>query len=402
MDKNRRHFLDLSMGLVITGGLPRVLASAEQKLGYGEFLHGVASGDPLNDRVIIWTRITPKQHPASLKLIYEVSLLDNFSKLVQNGIAFALKENDYTVKIDVRELEAGTQYYYRFRAANDFSVVGETKTLPKHTNKTTLAVFSCANYTSGFFNVYKDATRFKDKIDAVVHLGDYIYEYGMFDDDGKPAYGTKNAKKTGRVLPKSNDKNLQTLKDYRLRYSLYRSDTDLQKLHQKYPFICIWDDHEVIDNANKTGADQTKFSIDNYEDLKHAAIKAYYEWLPIRPPYDTDNKKIYRVFHFGELFSLYMLETRLLNRAPQLHYDDYFQNDGNFNQATFQHDLLSTKRRLLGNEQSTWLKTELKNSRAHWQFIAQQVKVSESPVPQEIIGMARSYFNSNDDLKKAE
>jgi len=400
MDKSRRYFLDLSVGVVISTGLSRLSFGTEEKLGTGEFLHGVASGDPLVDKVIIWTRVTPQKTPASVRIVYEVSLFDNFSQLIQTGLVVALKDNDYTVKVDLQELEAGTRYYYRFRAANNSSMVGRTSTLPKETNNTTLAVFSCANYTCGFFNAYRDACKFKDKIDVVVHLGDYIYEYGMTEKNGEPAYGTKNAKKIGRVLPKSNDKKLNSLGDFRRRYALYKRDTDLQDLHQLFPFICIWDDHEVIDNAYNTGAEQSKLTAPKYRELKHAAVKAYYEWLPIRPPFGAVSEKIYRSFHFGELFSLYMLDTRLLNRTQQLNYNDYFNAKGDFDEASYLQGINSSKREMLGNEQLKWLEEELQNSQSKWQFIAQQVKVSKSLVPLEIIALANRYKNTAEQIEK--
>lgn len=401
MDKYRRRFLNLSTGVIISTGLSRLGFSEESKLDNGQFLHGVASGDPLQNKVIIWTRVTPENLTPSIGIIYEVSHQNNFSKLTQSGFVQAQKENDFTVKIDLNELEPGTTYYYRFRSANNISVTGNTVTLPLKTKKITFAVFSCANYTSGYFNVYQDVCKLKNKIDVIIHLGDYIYEYGLYDELGRPAYGTKNAAKSGRMLPENNDKSLKSLTDYRRRYSLYRSDPDLQELHQNFPIISIWDDHEVLNNAYETGAYDSHLTASEYSEQKKSAIQSYYEWLPIRPPYGSESEKIYRSFHFGDLLSLYMLDTRLVSRSVQIDYRDYFK-DQNFDDVAFMQDISSSKRSLLGQNQLEWLKEELTNSNAHWQFIAQQVKVSRSDVPLEIVKKASKYYSSGDDVEKAK
>ncbi|WP_299881489.1 alkaline phosphatase [uncultured Cocleimonas sp.] len=401
MDKYRRRFLSLSTGVIISTGLINLGLSDEKKLGNGQFLHGVASGDPLQDKVIIWTRLSPEKVTPSIGIIYEVSHKNDFSTLIHTGIVYAERENDFTVKVDLNKLEPGTRYYYRFRSANNVSTIGNTITLPSHTKKMTFAVFSCSNFTSGYFNVYRDVCKLKNKIDLIIHLGDYIYEYGMYDESGKPAYGTKNSVKSGRQLPDDNDKALKSLNDYRRRYSLYRSDPDLQELHKNFPVISIWDDHEILNNVYALGVYDNDMTSNEYEKQKKSAIKAYYEWLPIRPPYGSESEKIYRSFHFGDLLSLYMLDTRLLSRSAQFDYSDYIK-DQYFDEITFKKDISSSKRSLLGQDQLEWLESELSNSNTRWQFIAQQVKVTNSNVPLEIIKAANKYFKSEDKEEKAK
>ncbi len=395
MDNERRSFLNITAGIIVSIGLPLFAHESKknQTLGNGFFLHGIASGDPLQDKVVIWTRVTPDTDINSISVIYEISHDINFTKIYRLDYAVALKEHDYTLKIDLQGLEADTQYFYRFKTENSVSAIGKTRTLPKTTNKVTLAVFSCANYTSGYFNAYHDACSF-NQIDVVVHLGDYIYEYGMLDEHGKDAYGTKNAQNIGRVLPKNNSKELLNLEDYRLRYALYRSDPDLQKLHANFPFICIWDDHEVADDAYSYGISSNNQTLEKYLKRKQDAIKAYYEWLPIRPPLADEYDKIYRAFHFGTLFSLYMLDTRLFARDKQLDYQDYVQTDGSLDLKQLQTDLENPKRELLGKSQFSWLKKELEASSTQWQILAQQIKMSPSFVPLETIELLTKYNNA--------
>ena len=387
MFENRRDFLNLTASVIISFATPLFGEEKEKKnyiLTDGSFLHGVASGDPQKDKVIIWTRVTPANKLKSLSVIYEVSKEENFKNIYRSEPVYALQENDYTLKIDLQDLQAGTQYFYRFKTKNSISVTGKTKTLPIKTDKITLAVFSCANYTNGYFNAYNDAASFK-QIDAVVHLGDYIYEYGMLDENSQDAYATKNAKSIGRELPKNNSQQLVTLEDYRLRYALYRSDSDLQNLHKEFPFIVIWDDHEIANNIYSKGSTLKQ---------RNSAIKAYYEWLPIRPPYENEHEKIYRSFHFGELFSLYMLDTRLIARDKQLNYNDYMPKNKDFNLKKFQTDLQESNSKLLGEEQFKWLHKELENTQTKWQILGQQVKVSPSYIPLEVIKLQVQYQNA--------
>lgn len=399
MNYSRREFLDITAGVVLSTGISLWSVESDTKhiLDSGRFEHGVASGDPLQEQLIIWTRVTPKGAPQSIRIRYEVALDPEFKKYCDSGYIEALKIRDYTVKIDLKGLSPYTRYYYRFKTADSTSTVGTGRTLPREIDKVTLAVFSCANYTSGYFNVYQDAAQF-DQIDAIIHLGDYIYEYGMYDTEGCPAYGTRNAKSIGRILPKGNDTVLESLSDYRKRYALYRSDPDLQLLHARVPFIVIWDDHEIADNAYRSGAKEHNDS-KAYLKQKKAAIQAYYEWLPIRPPYGEESDVIYRAFHFGTLLSLYMLDTRLVGRDMQLQYEDYINIEGVFDLKRFEVDRNDSERQLLGSKQMSWLDRELSAHQPRWQFLAQQVKMSHSDIPLEAVQLITRFEHASREEK---
>jgi len=247
------------------------------------FYHGVASGDPLPDAIVIWTRVTPEEELPIIEVKWEISTDKAFGNIIQSGLFTTDPERDYTVKIDVSGLDSGYQYYYRFQALGSTSITGKTKTASQDAAELNLAVVSCSNYEWGYFNAYGDIARQSD-LDAVVHLGDYIYEYGP----GK--YGDTTI---GRFnLPA---KEIITLPDYRTRYSLYRLDEDLRNAHSSHPFINIWDDHEIANDSYQDGAQNHQEDEGSYEDRKAAAVKAYYEWLPIR-----ENGELYRSFQYGD------------------------------------------------------------------------------------------------------
>jgi len=350
------------------------------------FDHGVASGDPLNDRVIIWTRATPRDDIADDKMFdidFEVAKDEAFSEIVRSERVETSKATDYTVKIDVQELEAGTIYYYRFKSGDVISDTGKTKTLPiGDIDKVKMAVFTCANYTNGYFNAYTEASKIED-LDVSIHVGDYIYEYGMFEDDGvTPAYATKNAQTIGRVLPADNDKECIKLEDYRRRYALYHTDSGTQDIHKACAMIVVWDDHEVANDSYKDGAENHNEGEGDYAQRVEEALQAYFEWLPIRPI--TDKKKIFRSFDFGNLVSLHMLETRLCGRDKQLNYADY-QVESGFDIDSFMTDLTSETRTMLGGEELTWLQAKLQTSTATWQVLGQQVLMGKMNLPVEIL-----------------
>lgn len=310
------------------------------------FYHGVASGDPYNDSFVLWTRVTPKVETDKISVAWEVALDKNFQQIVKSGKYLTTPKRDYTVKVVVNGLQPATKYFYRFKSFGTYSKTGTSKTLPdKVQNPIHLAFVSCSNIEFGYFNAY--AAIAKDKVDAVIHLGDYIYEYGP-DKYGDPNFFRKN-------IPA---KEIITLQDYRDRYSQYRLDEDLQNVHGSVPFINIWDDHEITNNAYVSGAQNHQANEGNYEVRKLAAKQAFYEWLPIR-----EGKTHYRKFKFGKTLDLIMLDERLAGR-------------------TMQPDSINDPRRnaeghyLLGEKQMKWLITSLKNSEATWKVIGNQVMFS--------------------------
>lgn len=387
MTLSRRNFLKISglsfCTLVVSTGISG--CSHSTNLTDVSFLHGVASGDPLEDSVIIWTRLSPKDEVKTLNLSYEVSKLEDFSILEHNGDITTNKDRDYTVKVDLQGLDNGTVYYYRFKSNEKISMVGKTKTISKKTTNVKMAVFSCSNYPNGYFNAYMEASKIND-LDVVLHLGDYIYEYGMYNDDGiTPAYGTKNAKEINRELPSDNNTELLTLNDYRKRYALYHTDKGSLALHKNVPFITVWDDHEIANDTYKDGAENHNDNEGEFEDRKLAALQAYFEWLPIRPFKTDDTQIIYRSFDFGDLVSLHMLDTRVLARNKQLNYSNYYNTNGDFDASTFTSDVSSSSRTMLGSEQLSWLKNKISESSASWQVLGQQVLMGKMLLPAYIL-----------------
>lgn len=359
-----------------------------------DFLHGVASGDPLQDKVILWTRLTPVDFSARLKVTWEIATDDQFKQNLKTGVVQTTKTDDFTVKVDATGLQADTIYYYRFHFGNKTSSVGQTKTLPVSTNKVSFAVCSCSNYPAGYFYVYREIA--KQNVDVVIHLGDYIYEYGS---DG---YATEDAEKLGRTLPSDNNKEIIKLDDYRKRYALYRQDKDLQVAHQRHPFIVIWDDHELANDTWRDGAENHQDNEGSFSDRKLAALQAYFEWMPIRPVSNTDRLNIYRQFNFGSLVQLTMLDTRIIARDKQLEYKDYLTASG-LDAQKFQADLTDSKRTLMGYTQRDWLVDKLKQSTATWNVIGQQVLMSKMWIPAELLvslGQITSGGTSPDALAK--
>jgi alkaline phosphatase D len=314
------------------------------------FRHGVASGDPLRDRVILWTRVTvDDDEPVTVR--WAIATDEDLDDVVASGTADATAARDHTVHVDATGLDAATTYYYRFEVGGARSVVGRTRTLPAgELDNVRLAIVSCSNYAAGYFTVYGHIAERRD-IDCVVHLGDYIYEYerGRFD---VPAAGR----------PHDPAHEIVTLADYRTRYASYRRDPDLQALHQWHPMIALWDDHEFADNASDEGALNHNRGEGDWYVRKESARRAYLEWLPVRAP---DSRRIYRSFAFGDLLDLVVLDTRHAGRArpPRA--------------AAVG---LGGDRPLLGTEQEEWLQDRLDESRdrgAPWRVLAQQVMVGQ-------------------------
>ena len=311
------------------------------------FYHSVASGDPFQESVVLWTRVTPKIPTEELTVQWEVALDPSFKRIIRKGQASTTPDRDYSVKVIADKLESGTTYYYRFSHQGVHSKTGRTKTLPTGKEPVNLAFVSCSNIEFGYFNAY--AAILEDDVDAVIHLGDYIYEYGP-NVYGDSTFIRKN------IPPHE----IIALQDYRDRYSQYRLDEDLQNLHGHVPFINIWDDHEITNNAYTTGAQNHQEDEGDYEVRKNTARQAFYEWIPIREG-DTH----YRKFRFGNTLDLIMLDERLEGR-------------------TMQPDSISDPRRtapehqLLGDTQMQWLIDALKQPETTWKVIGNQVIFSYS------------------------
>ena len=372
-DQSRRQFVKtVATGTAIAGsGFGLAGCSDDDEPVIVDFMHGVASGDPLSDRVIIWTRVTTGDE-TSVSIDWQMASDEAFSEIVAEGSAEAALSSDHTVKIDVTGLLADSIYYYRFLVGSTVSPVGRTRTLPEgDVDEVRLAVFSCSNYPAGFFHVYAEAALAED-VNAVLHLGDYIYEYG------KGGYASADAEALGRESDPENE--LLSLEDYRLRYSQYRTDEDLQALHARFPFIIVWDDHEFANDAWREGAENHNDGEGEFLTRQANALKAWQEWLPVRLPDTSNALRIYRRFEFGNLLSLHMLDTRVVGRDQQLDYANYVTADG-IDAVTFEADLTDSNRQLLGAEQTAWLSDGLAGSAATWQVLGQQVLMGRMNIP---------------------
>jgi alkaline phosphatase D len=358
--------------------------------GAVRFDHGVASGDPSTTAAIFWTRVTPPDGAtADIPVVLEVATDAAFAHPVRRSTGLAATAaRDFTVKhdLDGQGLEPGREYFYRFVAAGVTSPVGRVKTLSEgRTPDAVMAVVSCQLYPGGLFNAY-DAISRLERVDAVVHLGDYIYEYGAEAD----AYGMTTGAALNRVPVPTHE--IVSLADYRLRHAQYKSDPDLQAAHARAAFICVWDDHEVANDTWQTGAENHQPATEGeFSARKAAALKAYFEWMPIREPAPGRMAEaIQRTFHFGDLASLMMVETRLQGRGQQLDYatDMTFKAgpDGRPapDAAAFEARRHAADRDLLDGPQRDWLGGELAASRAAgrpWQVLGNQVVMARVAGP---------------------
>ncbi len=312
------------------------------------FYHGVASGDPLTDRVILWTRLTLEEATPSATLSWRIATDTLFQNVVRSGLVTTNADRDYTVKVDATGLQPNTWYYYQFEYNGARSIIGRTRTLPEgNLDRLRLAVVSCADYQNGYYHAYRDLA-LRNSVDAVLHLGDYIYEYPaastLLDRNHQPAH------------------EIITVQDYRLRHSLYKLDKDLRLLHQQLPMIAVWDDHETANNAWTDGAQNHQPDTEGpWEARKRAGKQAYIEWMPIRENATADDE-IYRKFTFGNLLSLYMLDTRLEGRSQQVPASSPEINNPN--------------RTIIGPKQFDWLTSHLRQDSARWIALGQQVMMA--------------------------
>ena len=342
------------------------------------FTHGVASGEPGPDRVLLWTRYRDR---GDVRLRVEVAATPAFARILAGGDAIASIEQDHTAKLVVSGLAPGRWYYYRFVAADGTkSVVGRTRTLPeKSVDAFTLGVFSCANMGFGYFNAYSHAAARAD-IDLMLHLGDYQYEYGR---DYYPTAAEAVARRTIEPAGETID-----LAAYRARYAAYRADPDLRALHARFPMIAMWDDHEIANDSWRDGAENHDPATEgSWLARRTAAIRAYREWMPVS---DED----WAEYRIGTLAALFRPEERLTARTRPVSLADALAGEADpaAALARFRDTVWSDPAHtLLGEAQEGWLAGRMRAAakETRWQVFAQQVNLGYTRMPADAVDWAR-------------
>ncbi|WP_163144850.1 alkaline phosphatase [Bacillus sp. 22-7] len=368
-DIDRRSFLSgagkiagfsLALAMAQSLGVGNLKVDAAPKFSKYPFTLGVASGDPLSDSVVLWTRLAPDplngggmpNHAVPVK--WELAADEYFRKVVKHGTEIAVPELAHSVHVEAEGLMPNTVYYYRFKSGNELSPIGKTKTLPPAGAKVSglsFAFASCQQYEHGLFTAYQHMA--KENLDFVIHLGDYIYEYGP----------NEYISPTGNVRHHSGQE-IISLEDYRNRHAQYKSDQHLREAHAAFPWVVTWDDHEV-ENNYAGGIPEKGQSAEAFIKRRAAAYQAYYEHMPLRLSSmpNGDGMQLYREFSYGSLASFLVLDSRQYR-------DDQANGDGSKPHTP---ESLDPARTLLGKEQEQWVESNLSTSHAHWNVLAQQV-----------------------------
>ena len=341
------------------------------------FKHGVASGDPYPDSVILWTRVTPSAAATAgsgkgprVSVRWQVARDEAFENVVSEGTFGTGPGRDHTVKLEAGGLRPRTSYYFRFLHRGVASRVGRTKTAPAHNatpRRLRFGVVSCSNWQAGWFSAYRHLSE-RDDLDAVLHLGDYLYEYAP----GEYGYGNSNED----IRPHVPAREMVSLADYRQRHAQYKTDRDLLDLHAKAPFIVTWDDHETTNDAYRNGAENHQPETEgDYKVRRARAYRAYDEWMPVRMGSAADlgdGTKLYRRIRFGKLAELSMLDLRTY-RSKQV--------------ANGLSGVSDPDRTITGDAQLNWLKDSLRNSRAQWKLVGNPVMIAPvvfPPLPADV------------------
>lgn len=340
-----------------------VLARPGLALGQAPALfgHGVASGDPMPDRVIIWTRVTPVPEATAgsglgppTEVDWEVARDQSFTQIVAHGQAVSAAASDHTIKLDVTGLPADTELWYRFHASGQTSEAGRTRTAPEpgaSVDSLRVGVVSCSNYPAGYFSAYRHLAD-RDDLDLVLHLGDYLYESGRSNED------------LGRVVDPAVE--ITVLEHYRRRHGLYKTDPDLQRLHARCPWVTTIDDHEVTNDSWADGAQNHQSDEGDYRERRAASFQAYFEWMPIRPTGGAaEPHRIYRRLGWGDLVDIVMLDERTY-RSRQIE---------GLSGSLFVTDpaVADADRTMLGAEQRAWLQDQLDQSSTAWRVVGNSV-----------------------------
>ncbi|MEZ6024128.1 MAG: alkaline phosphatase D family protein [Hyphomonadaceae bacterium] len=396
----RRSFLTAA---ALAPALPR--AAWAQNLSSGVFTHGVASGDPLPNSVVLWTRFVGGDG----RIAYEVAEDEAFARVTQRGELRASFANDFCVKVDVRGLQPGRPYFYRFLSQSGPSLTGRTRTAPATGGERLgVALFSCSNFPFGYFHAYGHAAQRED-IDIVLHVGDYIYEYG------RGSYPSEREAVPGRLIDPVTE--IVRLPDYYQRYATYHTDPDLLELRRLKPMSVTWDDHELTNDTWREGAQNHQpDSEGTFVDRIAAASKAYFDWMPIRRP-DPRSPRVYRSFDWGDLARIVMLDTRFIGRDRQIDYRNALLPqlaqggaDAAAVVAEFRRTILDDPNRtMMGLDQERWAAQTLAESKRRgqpWQIIAQQVVMGEqiaAPglsrlLPDDVSSGSRAWFTAGEQV----
>jgi alkaline phosphatase D len=375
LDLDRRLLLKagtLGLGALAAPGIAQIAAARA-------FTHGIASGEPRQRSVMVWTRCA-----SGGRIHWQVSRTEDFRRIVAEGDSMAEAEHDYCVKPVVTGLQPDRWYYYRFRDSRGAtSEVGRTRTLPEgRTPRFTLGIFSCANLAFGFFNAYAHAAARGD-LDLLVHLGDYYYEY----HSGK--YPSAREAVPGRFLDPAHE--AVALADYRLRHAAYRSDPDLQRLHASAPMVMMWDDHESANDSWSGGAENHDPAKEGaWTARKAAALRAYREWLPV-------SDDAWQSYEIGDLATLFRPETRLTARSRPLEYAGALRRGEDIKASLMRFrdgPWRDPERTMMGSEQEAWLAGAFKRSAGQgtrWQLLAQQTVMGSWALP----GEARAWLRAD-------
>lgn len=389
---NRRNMLSL-MGASATTGMAIGLAPGVQAapmLTEAQFLHGIASGDPAHDGAVIWTRATVANGASGdVPLTWYVAMAGS-KKAIKSGKVVASGLADHTAKVVVTGLKPALEYDYWFSCKNGTnSPKGRFRTLPVGaTEKVVLALVSCQLYPGGYFNAYADLAK-QERVDAILHLGDYMYEYGA------EGYGTDIGKKLGRLPEPAHE--IVTLDDYRRRHAQVKTDPQMQAAHARAAFICVWDDHETANDSWLGGAENHDPAKEgDWSARKAVALQAYFEWMPIRNPAPgSDPAAIYRSFEFGNLATLAMVETRLLARDQQVAFKGAAPDPAMIGAMLEQQQ--DPKRELLGAAQFQWLEGVFAKSvkaGKNWQLLGNQVILARVPGPDLRLALGDQMFDA--------
>ncbi len=371
MTLSRRNFVKLSVSASVLAAACNSTETTRPTL----YQHGIASGDPTATSIVIWTHINTTKNT---QVSWQLALDPNFNNIVRDHVATASSKRDYTVKVNVTGLHAGTTYYYRFIANKQISPVGQTRTLPTgNVAGLGLAIVSCSNFPFGYFNAY-DAIAKDEDIDYVVHLGDYLYEID--------AHGWGSNQGLGRNHYPENE--LLTLADYRLRHAQYKTDAGSKAMHARHPLIVTWDDHESANDPYMHGAQAHQSQTEGpWLSRRAAGLQAYYEWMPVRDPlHNHAPEELWRHYSFGNLASIITLETRHTGRSKQISYSEHWSELANTQSRN--HFLNKTvgaaERTMLSPKMEDFLATALdqsKSAQQTWRIIGNQTTMARVNIP---------------------